>query len=199
VERARAAAVFSRRSHTKPKHTPNQNKTTALRDASTLFRHDVAFCLGQRQDPAAIAALAALLADHNEHPMVRHEAGEALGAIGAPACLAALRAHADDAAPEVAETCRLALERIEHMTAAAAAAAAEAAAAAGQASSSNGGGGDSGDPAGESPFMSVDPTPPYPASTPVEELRAILLDPERRMFDVRSLSVCVLFVFERGG
>ncbi|KAI8464757.1 MAG: deoxyhypusine hydroxylase [Monoraphidium minutum] len=133
----------------------------ALRDPSALFRHDVAFCMGQRQDPAAVAVLQELLADEQEHPMVRHEAGEALGAIGRPECLAALRAHRGDAAPEVAETCQLALERIEYLQAH----------------------GPEGLRDGESPYMSVDPTPPYPLDTPMEELRAILLDPSRRMFD----------------
>ena len=41
----------------------------ALKDESALFRHDVAFCLGQRQDPAAIQTLKGLLHDANEHPM----------------------------------------------------------------------------------------------------------------------------------
>jgi hypothetical protein len=110
---------------------------------------------------------------------VRHEAGEALGAIGRPECLAALRAHADDAAPEVAETCRLALQRIEWLQAAAAAA-----------KDGSGGGGEgvaavaAADGSGESPYMSVDPTPPLPADTPVDKLRAILLDPNERMFEV---------------
>lgn len=56
---------------------------------------------------------------HRPHPRrarrVRHEAGEALGAIGRPECLEALRRHRDDAVPEVAETCQLALERIEYL------------------------------------------------------------------------------------
>jgi len=58
-----------------------QKIKTALADPSSLFRHDVAFCLGQRQDPACVAALSALLGDGAQHPMVRHEAAEALGAI----------------------------------------------------------------------------------------------------------------------
>ena len=41
----------------------------ALRDGSALFRHDVAFCMGQRQDPAAIARLKEILHDTSEHPM----------------------------------------------------------------------------------------------------------------------------------
>jgi deoxyhypusine monooxygenase len=41
----------------------------ALKDESNLFRHDVAFCLGQRQDPAAIEVLTSLLRDHTQHGM----------------------------------------------------------------------------------------------------------------------------------
>lgn len=41
----------------------------ALQDSSDLFRHDVAFCLGQRQDPAAVDVLKGLVADSSQHPM----------------------------------------------------------------------------------------------------------------------------------
>lgn len=41
----------------------------ALQDSSDLFRHDVAFCLGQRQDPAAVDVLKGLVADGSQHPM----------------------------------------------------------------------------------------------------------------------------------
>lgn len=41
----------------------------ALKDESALFRHDVAFCLGQRQDAAAIDTLKAILNDPREHAM----------------------------------------------------------------------------------------------------------------------------------
>lgn len=40
-----------------------------LEDESALFRHEVAFCLGQRQDPAAIQTLESILRDTAEHPM----------------------------------------------------------------------------------------------------------------------------------
>ena len=93
---------------------------------------------------------------------VRHEAGEALGAIGTPECMAPLRLHQEDDCLEVAQTCQLALQRIEFLAEAAAAAAAD------------------GDP---SPYLSVDPTPPAPASTPTPALRASLLDEDGRIFD----------------
>ncbi|PNH10223.1 Deoxyhypusine hydroxylase [Tetrabaena socialis] len=131
----------------------------ALKDGSALFRHDVAFCLGQRQDSSAVEVLTSLLHDPEEHPMVRHEAGEALGAIGTEQCLVPLRQHLEDAVLEVAETCQLALQRIEWLQA-------------------NPGAADE-----ESPYYSVDPAPALPAVTPTGELRGMLLDEARRMFD----------------
>eukprot|EP00887_Chlorella_sp_A99_P006698 scaffold3.g6698.t1 len=139
-----------------------------LNDPSALFRHEVAYCLGQRQDPAAVDTLLAILDDEREHPMVRHEAGEALGAIGTPRCLEPLRHHLDDPVQEVAHTCQLALQRIEFFEAAAAEARAAAAV----------------DPnAAESPYLSVDPTPAAPASTPTPALAAALLDEDAPIFE----------------
>lgn len=50
---------------------------------------------------------------------VRHEAGEALGAIGTCECLAVLADAAADSCVVVAQTCQLALQRIQHFAAAA--------------------------------------------------------------------------------
>jgi deoxyhypusine monooxygenase len=50
-------------------------------DESAVFRHEVAYVLGQMQHPAAIESLIVCLEDLKEHAMVRHEAAEALGAI----------------------------------------------------------------------------------------------------------------------
>ncbi|MEW5319683.1 MAG: hypothetical protein WDW38_010822 [Sanguina aurantia] len=61
--------------------------------------------------------------------------------------------------PPVAETCQLALQRIEYLVA--------------HPDASN----------EESPYYSVDPTPALPASTPLAELRAAVLDESKRMFD----------------
>ena len=46
--------------------------------------------------------------------MVRHEAAEALGAIALPECLAQLAQYEADPCAEVAETCQLALRRIQY-------------------------------------------------------------------------------------
>lgn len=45
-------------------------------DESALLKHELAYCLGQMQDRAAIPILAKVLEDVKQEPMVRHEAGE---------------------------------------------------------------------------------------------------------------------------
>ena len=101
---------------------------------------------------------------------VRHEAGEALGAIGTEECLAPLREHLRDPCAEVAHTCQLALQRIEHFAAVQAQADAAAAEAGTDAAPS------------ESRYYSVDPTPAAPAATPLSQLRATLLSEEAPIF-----------------
>ena len=64
---------------------------------SALFRHEVAFVLGQ-VGPAAAGAEAALtkvVEDDKEHPMVRHEAVEALGAIDTEGAIKVLKKYLD--------------------------------------------------------------------------------------------------------
>lgn len=47
-------------------------------DSSALLKHELAFCLGQMRDRAAIPALLGVLQDSRQEPMVRHEAGMVL-------------------------------------------------------------------------------------------------------------------------
>lgn len=138
----------------------HQALITALKDDSALFRHDVAFALGQREDPAAVDTLKRVLFDAQEHCMVRHEAAEALGAIGTAGCLEPLQQCEHDSMREVSETCQLARQRMEFV-------------------SSH----ETVDAAGEGSYQSVDPTPPYPASMATDEVAAILLDDEHCLFD----------------
>ena len=42
---------------------------SSLNNPSALFRHDVCFCLGQRQEAASIDVLSTTLRDRQEHPM----------------------------------------------------------------------------------------------------------------------------------
>ncbi|KAL3117160.1 hypothetical protein niasHT_007563 [Heterodera trifolii] len=86
-------------------------------DPSALLKHELAYCLGQMQNPAAIQKLISVLKDTEQEPMVRHEAAEALGAIGDPSDEYGLsklfEQYSGDAVREVAETCLLALRRTQ--------------------------------------------------------------------------------------
>ncbi|XP_057696099.1 deoxyhypusine hydroxylase [Corythoichthys intestinalis] len=126
----------------------------AFADDSALLKHELAYCLGQMQDTRAIPVLSDVLADTRQDPMVRHEAGEALGAIGDPSVLDLLKSYSQDPVVEVAETCQLAVRRLEWLAS---------------------GGADGG------PYDSVDPAPPAPRSS-VAELRAVLLDESLPLF-----------------
>jgi deoxyhypusine monooxygenase len=44
-------------------------------DSSALLKHELAYCLGQMQDPYAIPKLIKVLENEEQEPMVRHEAG----------------------------------------------------------------------------------------------------------------------------
>lgn len=46
-----------------------------FKDPSALLKHELAYCLGQMRDPAAINILTSVLEDLSQEPMVRHEAG----------------------------------------------------------------------------------------------------------------------------
>ena len=78
---------------------------------SALFRHEVAFVLGQVGPAAANAegALAAVVEDEAEHPMVRHEAVEALGAIDTEGAVKVLKKYLDS-------PFRIVRERLVHTT-----------------------------------------------------------------------------------
>ncbi|XP_037945997.1 deoxyhypusine hydroxylase [Teleopsis dalmanni] len=85
-----------------------------LKDASALFRHEVAFVLGQLQEPSSIPFLKANLEDNLENEMVRHECAEALGAIATEECSSILRCYADDDRRVVKESCEIALDMCDY-------------------------------------------------------------------------------------
>ncbi|XP_065556055.1 deoxyhypusine hydroxylase [Lathamus discolor] len=130
---------------------------SAFGDASVLLKHELAYCLGQMQDEAAIPVLVRVLQDTSQEPMVRHEAGEALGAIGNPDVLDILKCYSEDPVVEVAETCQLAVRRLEWLQ-------------------------ENKQDLGSSPYLSVDPAPPA-EETDVTKLRETLLDESRPLFD----------------
>ncbi|XP_012283100.1 deoxyhypusine hydroxylase [Orussus abietinus] len=85
-------------------------------DTSALLKHELAYCLGQMQDPSAIPVLVNVLRDDTQEAMVRHEAAEALGAIGVDSVIPILEEYSRDPVIEVAETCQLALNRLQWLT-----------------------------------------------------------------------------------
>ncbi|XP_028627623.1 deoxyhypusine hydroxylase isoform X2 [Grammomys surdaster] len=127
-------------------------------DSSALLKHELAYCLGQMRDPRAVPVLVAVLQDRNQEPMVRHEAGEALGAIGNPEVLGLLKQYSTDPVVEVAETCQLAIGRLEWLQQ------------------------HPGEAAWTGPYLSVDPAPPA-AEQDVGRLREALLDEGRPLFE----------------
>lgn len=83
-------------------------------DKSAVFRHEVAYVMGQLQHPAAVESLKKVLEDDNEHAMVRHEAAEALGEIDDERCLPLVEKfqHCEDKI--VKESCDVALGIAEY-------------------------------------------------------------------------------------
>lgn len=84
--------------------------------SSALFRHEVAFVLGQLQSPTSTETLAHFLRDTNEHEMVRHEAAEALGSIATPESEAILREFREDPNDVVRESVAVALDISDHVS-----------------------------------------------------------------------------------
>eukprot|EP00049_Salpingoeca_infusionum_P012335 m.225252 g.225252 ORF g.225252 m.225252 type:complete len:296 (+) comp15157_c2_seq15:290-1177(+) len=87
-----------------------------LDDTSALFRHEIAYVLGQMQHPAAVEGLSKRLVIPEENYMVRHECAEALGAIATEECLPILQKYAKDSEQVVRESCEVALDMHAHET-----------------------------------------------------------------------------------
>jgi deoxyhypusine monooxygenase len=87
----------------------------AFSSPSALLKHELAYCLGQTKNLAAVPYLKKVLKDGDEDAMCRHEAAEALGAIGDVGSLGVLREYRDRAGEVVVvkETCEIAVARIE--------------------------------------------------------------------------------------
>ncbi|GLE10560.1 hypothetical protein PINS_up022706 [Pythium insidiosum] len=83
-------------------------------DKSALFRHEVAYVMGQMENPVTVPALKKVLMDHAEHRMVRHEAAEALGAIGSSECEEILQVYLKDSEQVVRESCEVALDIMDY-------------------------------------------------------------------------------------
>lgn len=85
-----------------------------LKAGSALFRHEVAFVLGQLQEKASIPQLRASLEDIEENEMVRHECAEALGSIATSECYDILKKYLNDSKRVVRESCIVALDMYDY-------------------------------------------------------------------------------------
>ncbi|KAF8085231.1 hypothetical protein N665_0676s0043 [Sinapis alba] len=155
----RFRALFSLRNLKGP--SPRNALILASRDSSNLLAHEAAFALGQMQDAEAVPALESVLNDMSLHPI----AAEALGAIGLAGNAEILKKSLVlDPAQEVRETCELALKRIEELSSVDAEK-------------------NESDTTERSPFMSVDPAAPAAAFSSVHQLRQILMDETKGMYE----------------
>jgi deoxyhypusine monooxygenase len=94
------------------------------------LKHELAYCLGQMKNPAALPVLESILKDKSEDPMVRHEvsynfplywqpsfdmiqAAEAMGAISASSSIPILQNYLTDPDRTVRETCEIAIAKIQ--------------------------------------------------------------------------------------
>jgi deoxyhypusine monooxygenase len=84
--------------------------SAGLKGKSALFRHEIAFVLGQLQDDNSIPFLIENLKDPLENEMVRHECAEALGAIANDECIKVLEEYLKDEKRVVKESCEVALD-----------------------------------------------------------------------------------------
>jgi deoxyhypusine monooxygenase len=85
-----------------------------FKDPSALFRHEVAYVLGQMQKEVTVPALTDVLTNTDEHRMVRHEAAEALGSIGGEEVELILGEFLDDPEVVVTESCEVALDTLDY-------------------------------------------------------------------------------------
>jgi deoxyhypusine monooxygenase len=85
-----------------------------LKCSSALFRHEIAYVLGQIQSDTCIEQLKRNLTDQAENPMVRHECAEALGSIATKPAIDVLQDYLKDSQRVVRESCIVALDMSEY-------------------------------------------------------------------------------------
>lgn len=90
---------------------------SALNSPSVLLGHEIAYVLGQMQNPYILPTLRKVLESADYHPIVRHEAAEAIGALNDKESLALIESYCDHEMSEIADTCQLARDRIKFVEA----------------------------------------------------------------------------------
>ncbi|KAJ2493157.1 deoxyhypusine hydroxylase [Coemansia sp. RSA 2050] len=150
------------------------SQSLGMKNDSELFKHEVAYCLGQMGNKVAIPALVAAMAEVSYHDMVRHEAAESLGAMSDISVIPELEKYVNDKCKPLAETCVIALEKIRYDHSAEAQLA---------------------DPRPkDAVYASIDPAPATTSTKSVAELRKTLCDADvglwkryRAMFALRDI------------
>lgn len=79
---------------------------------SPLFRHEVAYVIGQLENVCSIPALAETMKNKNEFPIVRHECAYSLGAIGTEDCIKHLEELKSDPELIVRDSCIVGIDVI---------------------------------------------------------------------------------------
>ncbi len=140
-----------------------------LKEDSALMRHELGYILGQMQHPHVCPLLSKILADETDDVLVRHECAEALGAIGDDKSMSVLRRFSTHSAPEISETCQIAIDLINWRM---------------QCETTD-----------KSSYLSVDPAPSLSTTFSVDSLKEILMDSSkslfhryRAMFSLRNLN-----------
>lgn len=88
---------------------------TGLKCQNALFRHEIAYVLGQIQSGLVADQLVECLRNTDEMDMVRHECAEALGSIGTEEINEELAKYLDKSQPPVLrESCEVALDFSDH-------------------------------------------------------------------------------------
>lgn len=83
--------------------------------SSALFRHEIAYVLGQLSDPISVAALSESLNTLDEAGIVRHESAEALGSIATPEVFPILKPYTKDSKSDIVrDSCLVALDMAEY-------------------------------------------------------------------------------------
>lgn len=86
-----------------------------LKSKNALFRHEIAYVLGQIQSPLVKDQLLECLRNESEMDMVRHECAEALGSIATEDINEELSKYLDKSHPDVVrESCVVALDFVEY-------------------------------------------------------------------------------------
>jgi deoxyhypusine monooxygenase len=135
-------------------------------DKSALLKHECCYCLGQMAESSAIEYMTQVLQNQDEHAVVRHEAAEALGNLiltDQSALTELLQQFKQDANLIVSQTCELALDLIDWRRSTAQELQAEL--------------------AKQNAYASKDPAPSFDSGTSDDRLKAILLDPQSKLFD----------------